>query len=83
VVLYIPLHNHKKEFSMESRQNVERELIPDCCMTCSECLVEECTLVCNYDGVDILPFQKCNKYKRLKFYGEYKIPYRIPLSLAI
>ena len=60
---------------METVVTVDKETIPDCCMTCQEILIEECTLVCNWSGRDILPFYKCNNYKRLKFYGEYKTPF--------
>lgn len=54
---------------------VDRESIPDCCISCMECNVEDCTLICNYNGMDILPFHKCSQFKRLKFYGEYKTPF--------
>lgn len=58
---------------------VDRETIPDCCMTCQEILIDECTLVCNCSGCDVLPFQKCEEYQRLKYYGEYKTPYLLAI----
>jgi len=49
-------------------KNVDNELVPDCCISCQEIMVENGTLACNYSGFDVLPFQKCEKYKRLKWY---------------
>jgi hypothetical protein len=54
---------------MSPVKSVDRELIPDCCMSCSEILIDEYTLVCNCSGCDVLPFQCCSDYKRLKWYN--------------
>lgn len=55
---------------MKTVQTLAKDVIPDCCMSCSEIMIEDCTLACNCDGCDVLPFQKCDDYKRLKYYGE-------------
>ena len=60
-------------------ERIEKEMLPDCCITCQEIYVQECTLTCNLDGIDVLPWCKCGEFKRLKMYGQY----RSPLKLAI
>jgi hypothetical protein len=62
---------------MKKMDSVDREILPDCCITCQELEIDEYTLVCNYDGCDVLPFCKCSEFKRLKFYGEHKTPLQI------
>ncbi len=53
---------------MKTVQTLAKDIIPDCCMSCSEIMIEECTLCCNCTGRDVLPFQKCSDFKRLKWY---------------
>lgn len=51
------------------RDRVSPELVPDCCITCEEMYIKSGTLACNLDGVDTLPFSKCEYFQRLKMYG--------------
>jgi len=50
---------------------VDKRLFPDCCVTCQEICVEDGCLVCNRDGLDILPYYICDEFKRLQSYGKY------------
>ena len=57
---------------MKTVLTLAKDIIPNCCMSCMEIMIEDGTLACNCDGCDVLPFQKCSKYKRLKYYGDDK-----------
>ena len=62
---------------MKTVINVDKELFPDCCIACMEILIQDGTLACNCDGCDVLPFQKCENFKRLKYYGTHKEPLKM------
>lgn len=56
-------------FNGTRRDSISPELLPDCCITCEEMYVKSGTHACNLDGVDTLPFNKCEYFQRLKMYG--------------
>ncbi len=60
--------------------HVDKELMPDCCITCQEMNISGTTLSCNVDGVDVLPFYVCDGYTRLKMYKSYRSIIQFPMS---
>ena len=63
---------------MKTVKTLAKDIIPDCCMSCKEIMIEEYTLACNCTGCDVLPFQKCSNYERLKYYGAQKEHIEMP-----
>lgn len=57
---------------MERIGQIDRDTLPDCCVTCQELYIKCNTLACNLTGVDTLPYYKCQYFDRLRMYGKYR-----------